>query len=225
MAAANAVPDARDEDARPQRAYAMFRDLTEQRRAEAALREGSELMGRLRDANVLGVVEVGEQRIIDANDAYLDIIGYTREDLAAGRIAWRDITPPQWTGVEQEALAQLRRAGVCRPFEKEYIHREGHRVPVLIGAAVIGRSPLRWTSFVVDLTARQRAERERAELLAREQAAQAKSRQRRGTAHVLDPGRRPGGCRQGPAPTLRSGGPAGGGQHGRLLPRLPARRR
>ena len=170
-----AVPDARDEDGRPQRAYAMFRDLTEQRRAEAALREGSELMGRLRDANVLGVVEVGEQRIIDANDAYLDIIGYTREDLEAGRIAWRDISPPRWTGVEQEAVAQLRRSGVCRPFEKEYIHRDGHRVPVLIGAAVIGRSPLRWTSFVVDLTARQRAERERAGLLARERAAQAEA--------------------------------------------------
>ncbi len=170
-----AVPAARDEDGRPQRVYAMFRDLTEQRRAEAVVRDGSELMGRLRDANVLGVVVVGEQRIIDANDAYLDIIGYTREDLAAGRIAWRKITPPQWAGAEQEALAQLRRTGVCRPFEKEYIHRDGHRVPVLIGAAVIDRSPLRWTSFVVDLTARQRAERERAELLARERAAQAEA--------------------------------------------------
>jgi PAS domain S-box-containing protein len=166
-----AVPDARDEDGRPQRAYAMIRDLTEQRRAEAVVRDGSELMGRLRDANVLGVVVVGEERIIEANDAYLDIIGYTREDLVAGRIAWRKITPPQWAGAEQEALAQLRRTGVCRPFEKEYIHRDGHRVPVLIGAAVIDRSPMRWTSFVVDLTARQRAERERAELLARERAA------------------------------------------------------
>ena len=170
-----AVPDARDQDGRPQRAYAMFRDLTAQRRAEAAVRDGSELMGRLREANVLGVVVVGEQRIVEANDAYLDIIGYTREELVAGRIAWREITPPEWAGVEQDALAQLRRTGVCRPFEKEYIHRDGHRVPVLIGAAVIDRSPLRWTSFVVDLTARQRAERERAELLARERAARAEA--------------------------------------------------
>jgi PAS domain S-box-containing protein len=170
-----AVPDARDDDGRPQRAYAMIRDLTDQRRAEAAARDGSELMGRLRDANVLGVVTLDEQRVIDANDAYLDIIGYTREDLAAGLIAWRKITPPGWSGAEQKALAQLRQTGACRPFEKEYIHRDGHRVPVLIGAAVINRSPLRWTSFVVDLTARQWAERERAELLARERAAQAEA--------------------------------------------------
>ncbi len=170
-----AVPDARDQDGRPQRAYAMFRDLTAQRRAEATIRDGSELMGRLREANVLGVVVVSEQRVIEANDAYLGIIGYTREELAAGRIAWREITPPEWIGVEQDALAHLRRTGVCRPFEKEYIHRDGHRVPVLIGAAVIDRSPMRWTSFVVDLTARQRAERERAELLARERAARAEA--------------------------------------------------
>ena len=170
-----AVPDARDQDGRPQRAYVMFRDLTVQRRAEAAVRDGSELMGRLREANVLGVVVVGEHRVIEANDAYLDIIGYTREDLAAGRIAWREITPPEWIEAEQDAVAQLRRTGACRPFEKEYIHRDGHRVPVLIGAAVIDRSPLRWTSFVVDLTARQRAERERAELLARERAARAEA--------------------------------------------------
>ena len=170
-----AVPDARDEDGRPQRTYAMIRDLTDQRRAEAAVRDGSELMGRLRDANVLGVVTLDEQRIIDANDAYLDIIGYTREDLAGGRIAWQEITPPGWSEAQRKALAQLRQTGVCRPFEKEYIHRDGHRVPVLIGAAAIDRSPLRWTSFVVDLTARQRAERERAELLARERAAQAEA--------------------------------------------------
>ena len=120
-----AVPDARDNDGRPQRAYAMIRDLTDQRRAEAAARDGSELMGRLRDANVLGVVTLDEQRVIDANDAYLDIIGYTREDLAAGLIAWRKITPPGWSGAEQKALAQLRQTGACRPFEKEYIHRDG----------------------------------------------------------------------------------------------------
>ena len=157
-----AVPDARDADGRPQRAYAMFRDLTEERRVAVALREGAELMGRLRDANVLGVGLVGEDGIRDANDAYLDIIGYSRDDLVAGRIDWRALSPAQYEAVEADAVAQLRRSGACRPFEKEYLHRDGHRVPVLIGAAVVSRNPLRWVSFVVDLTARQRAERERA---------------------------------------------------------------
>jgi len=170
-----AVPDARDEQGRPSRAYAIFTDLTEQRRTETALRQSTALLGRLREANVLGVVVVGEHRVCEANDAYLDIIGYSRDDLEAGRIAWRKITPPEWAGAEDKAIEQLRQAGACQPFEKEYVHKDGHRVPVLIGAAAISRNPLRWTSFVIDLTARQRAERERAALLARARANRAEA--------------------------------------------------
>ena len=85
-------------------------------------------------------------------------------------------SPPSSTG--RSRLTPWRscvRSGACRPFEKEYVHRDGHRVPVLIGAAVVSRNPLRWVSFVVDLTARQRAERERAEILARERVARAEA--------------------------------------------------
>jgi PAS domain S-box-containing protein len=170
-----AVPDALDDRGRPSRAYAIFTDLTEQRRTEAALRQSNALLGRLRDANVLGVVVVGEHQVYEANDAYLAIIGYNRDDLEAGRVHWRQITPPGWADVEEEAMAQLLRTGACQPFEKEYLHKDGRRVPVLIGAAVIDRNPLRWTSFVVDLTDRQRAERERAELLAGTRAARAEA--------------------------------------------------
>ena len=160
-----AVPDARDEQGRPSRAYAIFADLTGQRRTETALRQSTALLGRLREANVLGVVVLDEHRVYEANDAYLDIIGYSRDDLEAGRIAWRQMTPPEWAGAQDTAIGQLRQAGACQPFEKEYVHKDGHRVPVLIGAAAISRHPLRWTSFVIDLTARQRAEQERAALL------------------------------------------------------------
>ncbi|MGO9781780.1 MAG: SpoIIE family protein phosphatase [Streptosporangiaceae bacterium] len=166
-----AVPEAPDQDGRPQRAYAIFKDLTEQRRTEVTLRGGIELMARLSAANVLGMVVADEERVYDANDAYLEIIGYGRDDLKAGGIAWRAITPPEWAEREDDAIAQLRQFGACRPFEKEYVHRDGHRVPVLVGAAVTRRHPLRWASYVVDLTASQRAKQERAELLAREQAA------------------------------------------------------
>ena len=170
-----AVPDARDEQGRPSRAYAIFTDLTEQRRTETALGQSTALLGRLREANVLGVVVVGEHRVHEANDAYLGIIGYSRDDLEAGRIAWREITPPEWASAEDTAIGQLRQDGACQPFEKEYVHKDGHRVPVLIGAAAISRNPLRWTSFVIDLTARQRAERERAALLARARSARAEA--------------------------------------------------
>jgi PAS domain S-box-containing protein len=170
-----AIPDARDDQGRPRRAYAIFTDLTEQRRTETALRESTALLGRLREANVLGVVAATEQGIYDANDAFLDIIGYSRDDLAAGRISYRSITAPEWAARDQEALDRLRAYGAFQPFDKEYIHRAGHRVPVLVGSAVIDRNPLRWVTFAVDLSARHRAERERSDLLLSERAAHAEA--------------------------------------------------
>ncbi|HEX9030402.1 MAG TPA: PAS domain S-box protein, partial [Streptosporangiaceae bacterium] len=153
-----AVPDARDERGRPQRAYAMITDITEQRHAEAALRESNRLLGRLRDANVVGVVVASEEGVLEANDAYLHMIGYSRAELRAGRIDWRAITPPEWKADDDAALEQLRRTGAAQPWEKEYEHRDGHRFPVLVGAALLDRHPLRWASFVVDLSDRQRRE-------------------------------------------------------------------
>jgi PAS domain S-box-containing protein len=145
------------------------------RRMEAALQEKTRLLDRLREANVLGVVFSSEQGSYDANDAFLAITGRTREDLAAGRISYPAITAPEWAGRDRDAFEQLLAKGAFQPYEKEYLHRDGHRVPVLVGGAVVGSDPLRWVTFVVDLTARQRAEQERAELLAREQAARAEA--------------------------------------------------
>src|SRR5215469_2075397 len=116
-----------------------------------------------------------EQRIHEANDFFLDLIGYSRDDLEAGRLSYQSITPPEYASGDAAAVAELRRTGVVPALEKEYVHRDGHRVPVLIGGAVIDPDPLRWVTFVVDLTARQRAERERAELLVRERATKAEA--------------------------------------------------
>ena len=150
--------------------------MTEQQQAAAALRESTSLLGRLQEANVLGVVSSTEQGAYEANDAFLDIIGYSHDDLAAGLVSYQSITAPQWAARDRRALEQLRQAGAFQPYDKEYVHRDGHRVPVLVGGAVIDWTPLRWVTFVVDLTARQHAERERAELLARERAARAEAR-------------------------------------------------
>ncbi|MCW2929822.1 MAG: putative sensor protein [Actinomycetia bacterium] len=165
------VPAARDAQGRSRRAYSVFTDITEERRAQAGLRESNRLLGRLREANVLGVVVANEEGIQEANDAFLGIVGYTRHDLEAGSLTWDALTPREWVHLNDESVEQLRRTGAFRPYDKEYLHRDGYRVPVLVGAALLDRDPLRWATFVVDLTARQRGEQERAELLAREQAA------------------------------------------------------
>lgn len=168
-----AVPDARDPGAGPRHAYAVLTDVTEQHRAERALLEHNRLLERLQEANVLGVVVADETGIQEANDAFLEIVGFTRHDLDAGRITWDAITPPAWATVDAQAVEQLRRNGTCPLYEKEHLHRDGHRVPTLVGAALLDRAPLRWAKFVVDLTARQRQEQERAELQARAHAARA----------------------------------------------------
>ena len=172
---ATAVPDTRNAQGLPQRAYVIFTDLTEQRQVQAALLESTSLLGRLREANVLGVGTYTEDGMYEANDALLDLVGYSQDDLAEGPVTRQSITAPEWASRDGDAIDQLRRKGSFQPYEKEYVHRDGHRVPVLVGGAVIDRNPLRWVTFVVDLTARQRAERERAELVARERAARAEA--------------------------------------------------
>lgn len=163
-----AVPYSWDQQGRALQAYAIITDITDQRRAEIALRQSNRLLGRLRDSNVLGVIVVTEDGTVhEANDAYLEIIGYSREDLEAGRISWRMLTPPEWASRDEDALEQLRLTGTCRPYDKEYVHKDGHRFPVVIGSAAISLHPLRTVTFVVDLTAHQRREQERTALLER----------------------------------------------------------
>ena len=167
-----AVPDVRDAQDQPRRAYSVFTDITEQRRALARLQESHRLLGRLRDANVLGVAVAdrgghpGCQRRLPRHHRL-----HPRCTLRPGASPGTRSRPRSGHPLRGEAVGQLRRTGASRPYEKEHLHRDGHRVPVLIGGAVLDRNPLRWVKFVVDLTARQRREQERAELLAREQAA------------------------------------------------------
>src|SRR5439155_19564282 len=120
---------------------------------------------RLVDANVVGVlVSDDDGRIIEANDAFLEMVGYTRDDLTSGRLRWPELTPPESRAASERAVAQLRATGTCDVFEKEYLRRDGSRVPVLVGAAAIDRPGSEAVVFVLDLTERKRAEEERERL-------------------------------------------------------------
>lgn len=103
--------------------------------------------------------------ITDANDAFLQLVGYTRNDLALGRLDWRAMTPIEHRAADDVAMAELHTSGACTPFEKEYIHKDGSRVAVLVGASTDGgqRSGV---AFVVDVSDRKRSERERREAAA-----------------------------------------------------------
>jgi PAS domain S-box-containing protein len=120
---------------------------------------------RLVDANIVGVVVAQlDGKVLEANDAFLRLVGYTREDVTAGRLRWTELTPPEWQDVTNRALAQLRATGTCEFFEKEYARRDGTRVPVLIASAVIEATPTQAVTFVLDLTERRRLHQLEADL-------------------------------------------------------------
>jgi PAS domain S-box-containing protein len=110
-------------------------------------------------ADIIGVVISNlEGAIIEANDAFLDLVGYSRDDLIAGRIRWTELTPGDWQAASQRAVAQIRATGRCDIFEKEYLHKDGRRVPVLVGGAAFDETRTESVSFVLDLTERKRTE-------------------------------------------------------------------
>jgi PAS domain S-box-containing protein len=148
----------------------------ENARLYSDLRESHARVQRLVEANIIGVFfwkVTGE--ISEANDAFLGMLGCTREDLLSGTVDWADMTPSECRAADEHALSELRQFGRCAPYEKEYIRKDGERVPVLIGCAFLEGSRERGVAYVLDLTERKRAEREREARHAAEAANQAKS--------------------------------------------------
>jgi PAS domain S-box-containing protein len=139
-------------------------EIAAREKAEAEVRElarGLEAkICRLVDANVVGIVMWDlEGDITNANDAFLRMLQYDRDDLACGRMRWTDLTPAEWRGRDERAAAQLKATGIFQPFEKEYFRKDGNRVPVLIGGALFEGSGNEGVAFVLDLSDQKRAER------------------------------------------------------------------
>jgi PAS domain S-box-containing protein len=129
----------------------LYRDLAER---EAKIR-------RLVDANIIGIFIYDlDGRILEANDAFLRIVGYDREDLGAGRIRWTDLTPSDWHERDAQWIREQKRTGLRPPIEKEYFRKDGSRVPILLGAARFDEGENQGVAFVLDLTERKRAEAE-----------------------------------------------------------------
>jgi PAS domain S-box-containing protein len=141
-----------------------------------ALREAQRRFARLSEAGIIGVVVTDlDGRVVEANDALLTLIGYSREEILSGRIDWRALTPPEWRDVDARAVEQLATTGIAGLREKEYIRKDGGRVPVLAGSAMLEDAPAQCISFVLDLTERKEA-RAAIERMGLERAADAKFR-------------------------------------------------
>ena len=125
------------------------------------LEERDKKIRRLFDADIIGIIIwTLEGRILEANDAFLRMTGYDREDLASGRVNRMDLTPAEWHDRDARTVAELKMIGTVQPFEKEYFRKDGSRLPVLSGGALFEASGNQGVSFVLDLTERKRAEAE-----------------------------------------------------------------
>src|SRR6266576_1159811 len=136
-------------------------DVTERKRTEEALREREAKIQRLVDSNIIGIfIWDFDGRILEANDEFLRMVGYDREDLLAGSIWWTDLTPPDWRDRNNARIEQQKSSGRFESFEKEFTRKDGSRVPILIGGATFEKGGNQGVAFVLDLTERKRVEAE-----------------------------------------------------------------
>ncbi|MDF5724441.1 MAG: PAS domain S-box protein [Rhizonema sp. PD37] len=118
----------------------------------------------------------GAGDITDANDALLDLIGYTRPELEAGSIRWIELTPPEYSARDQQAIAEVMADDACTPYEKEFIHKDGHRIPIMIGGGYFNDQNGAGIFFALDFTDRKRVEDERKQAEAALQQSEARFR-------------------------------------------------
>jgi PAS domain S-box-containing protein len=145
---------------------------------EHALQSSELRFTRLFEAGIIGILICDiDGNIKEANDAFLNMVRYSREDVFSGRVRWADMTPPEWRALDDDAVEQLKARGVTNTWEKEYLRKDGSRVPILVGVAMLSDADC--IAFVLDITERRRLEELRArsvELEAQNQRVQESSR-------------------------------------------------
>ena len=125
------------------------------------LKDREAKIGRLVDANILGIFIWNlDGAIVGANEAFLRMVQYGRDDLVSGRVRWTDVTPPECRERDERAVADLKATATAQPYEKEFFRKDGSRVPVLIGGALFQKGGTEGVSFVLDLSDQKRAEAE-----------------------------------------------------------------
>lgn len=134
----------------------------ENARLYSDLQERDATIRRLVDSDVIGIITWDlDGRILDANEAFLQMVGYSRDDLVSGGLRWTALTPAEWKYTQERALVELMATGSHKAFEKEYVRKDGSRVPVLLGGTTFDEHGDKGVSFVLDLTERKHAELER----------------------------------------------------------------
>ena len=149
----------KDERGELQGFAAVARDFSDRHKRDEKLRRARGGSRPVRaESTIAGIVSGEFDCIPEANDAFLELVGYSREDLEEGRLHWPDLTPPEYFALDELAHEEELRFGACTPFEKELIRKDGSRIPVLVATAVLKLAPFRWITFVQDMRERDRIE-------------------------------------------------------------------
>ncbi len=127
-----------DDAGKPERMVGISLDITDRKRAEETLKESEWRFRRMAESNLLGVIFADlEGGVHYANDYFKDLLGYSDEEIAAGQVRWDQLTPPEFAMLDSNALAQVKAKGVCTPYEKNFRHKDGHQIPIVIAAAML----------------------------------------------------------------------------------------
>ncbi len=161
----------------PQELATVVRVLLRLHSIERGLLQSEARWRSLNESNIVGVVVFEADRVIEANDAFLNIIGYEREEVLSPGFTWRVITPPEDLERSARMRDELRSRGSIAPVENECIRKDGTRVWITAGAAMLADSGDRWMCFVLDISDRKRAAVEREAAYEREHAARTQAEQ------------------------------------------------
>jgi PAS domain S-box-containing protein len=131
----------------------------ENTRLYRGLEEREAKIRRLVDANIIGIFMWNlEGEIIEANEAFLHMLRFSREDFISGRVRWTDLWPAEWRDRYERAVAEIKATRALQPFRKECLRKDGSRIPVMIGGAMFEESGSEGVAFVLDLSEQKRAE-------------------------------------------------------------------
>jgi len=134
-------------------------EAIDRKHAEDELKQSEARFRRVVESDMLGIMFWNlSGEITGANDSFLKMVGYTREELASGGMRWTEMTPPEYRELDEKAVRELDALGVCETYEKEYIRKDGSRVPILLGLARLERGTESVVGFVLDITERKQNE-------------------------------------------------------------------
>ena len=147
----------RDASGKALRVHGASIDVTERKRADEKLRESEGRLRRAIEIETVGVIFFKtDGSITDANDAFLRMSGYNREDLVEGLVRWDEMTPPEWMAHSLKAIEEFKSTGRTIPYEKEYVRKDGSRWRALFAATRLDEEE--GVEFIIDITERKRAE-------------------------------------------------------------------